>query len=1327
MMLKLNILNRNTYLIYQFTLLFVIFPSLLYGQNCTVNAGGNSIVCGDSTTLVGTLNGVSIPGTINWTFISGPGPLPTIVSPNSLVTDVTGMTMDGIYTFQLSSNCGSGISVDLVSVTAHPQPLSFTAGPDVSGICATVGTTTLNGNIPAGFSGSWSAFNIYYWNRFGDEVSTNAQFSNATIQNPDFSLIQTADHTIDPAYYGVLEITSLDGICTYTDTTQIEFCPNPAIIPPASYTICGLGDIYFYLEPNSPMLASNSNYEGAGSDPAVIYTINEISKPAGAGTLTLNEIEGAYVDMSGFTVEGIYVISITIESPCCGGPVTTAAITLDVHLDAPLNLDFNPGGVHPEQLSLYSWGNSAGEVHCGITNVATPELFYFDINAADLPSTVTSVNFSGPLPTGASTPTVLESGSGTMSRVISVDPGVSGWKVGTYEFRINVGISPCQSVASYFIHISDGNRPEIEVRDTSLCYPGSGVMSAEIIQPEIFQEQVDPTYFQQFNGSWSYAVVSKPIGSGTPIFDGVSDRELVDPTTTISNLTLPGDYVFTIKPFNGNGVGDFLQAEYACSGISGPLVDTFTVHIENKINANAGSDQALGCTSSIFLLGNSPGTGVGLWSSVSSPAGASPIISEPNEPSTVPTELTVAGAYTFNWNIMSQYGACVSNDAITFTISAVSPNAPTFNDPSDITQPSCTVATGSVLLGGLPASGSWDLIASPGGMAISGSGTSVLFSGLSEGDYTFVVDDGTCTSLPSDTVHILAQPPTPDAPLIADISYCLNESSSNLTATPDLNCTLNWYGMNAIGGTASSTGPNPSTLVAGVYTYYVSQTNADLCESSRATLNVTINDPLPPTGNGSQSFCQIDNPTIADLVLNEVSIAWYSNPGGSLLLETTALIDGTHYYATQTENGCESSTYIDVLVTVFDPAAPSGNGSPVYCIQDSLTVGELITNGTNVNWYDAAGGGSLIDPSALLVDGMHYYATETVSGCESTSFLDVLVTINSTLNPIGDTNQSFCVRDNAIVSDLVISGQTVQWYDAPLGGTLLASSTLLQDGVHYYASQTIDGCESISLQEVLVTILNPLAPNGNQSPIFCTSDSPQISDLTPSGSDILWYSDNNLLNSLSTAEELQDTTHYYATQVIDNCEGVQFLDVFVSLLQTPGIPLLSKDTSYCFHEELFPMTIQNGNNGNFTWYSDENLTDSIGFGLSFLPFDELGTTSYYVVEKNGNCASPSNAVRIVIQECSFLIPTAFTPDNDLTNDVWVLEGIDQMYERNIVRIYNRWGSLLYTSPEGAYEQNSWDGTFNGEKLPVASYYFIIDFNDGKRPSETGTVSIINNK
>jgi gliding motility-associated-like protein len=149
-----------------------------------------------------------------------------------------------------------------------------------------------------------------------------------------------------------------------------------------------------------------------------------------------------------------------------------------------------------------------------------------------------------------------------------------------------------------------------------------------------------------------------------------------------------------------------------------------------------------------------------------------------------------------------------------------------------------------------------------------------------------------------------------------------------------------------------------------------------------------------------------------------------------------------------------------------------------------------------------------------------------------------------------------------------------------------------------------------------------------------------------------------------------------------------------------------------------------GSSGTYTWYSDAGLSSVLGTGGSLLPTDVMGSTTYYVTETLLGCEGPASTVTITIQDCEIIVPTAFTPDYDNINDVWEILDLDEVYPNNVVMVYNRWGSLLYQSDEGAYASRPWDGSYEGAALPVASYYFIIDFNlDDVEPMK-GVVSII---
>ncbi|MDA3615043.1 PKD domain-containing protein [Polluticaenibacter yanchengensis] len=655
----------------------LFFPDVSFAQgSCTINAGGNEIICGSSTTLNAS-GGGSFSGGPEWFFVSGPV-TPVIESPNSMSTNVTGMTNSGNYIFRVTRLCENGSTANSqVTITARPKPATFTAGPDITNICATVGTTSLSGVIPAGFTGQWRAENIYSRSRYSTTESGNSEFSDNTIAAPVFSLINKADHELDPAYLAILRITSLDGICSYEDTAVVRFIPNPVIKPQLDNYMCldpdyvGPDPHYFYLE-SAPYFDTYFTGSAGTVASGTNVTLNVVSQPSG-GNISFKNIDNQIVVLDGINVTGVYKFTLKVENDC--GSYTTPEISYEFSGERPHAVTFQPSGHGaPEQLMIYYVSASGGEVHCSAkVGSTTPEVFYFSIHPSDQPDLISSVEPSGIIPPGGA-PAVVVSGAGTYNRYATVTPPAGGWRVGTYKFSVYINNvdGSCGSVQDYYIHVSDGNRPNVSVPDQAVCYPGTGAVSATIPLPAVYKGVVNASYFQDFDGRYEFEVISQPAGSSDPEFTTDNLRLFTLSSTTISNLDKAGDYVFriTAKGYNSD-VGPFLDQEYACSGTS--LSSTFTIRVENLINANAGSDQDVSYETSASIAGNLPGTGTGHWSWVGYPAGATPSIVDPNTNLTTVNGMTKVGIYELEWTITSLYGGCVSKDRVQLISSAVLP------------------------------------------------------------------------------------------------------------------------------------------------------------------------------------------------------------------------------------------------------------------------------------------------------------------------------------------------------------------------------------------------------------------------------------------------------------------------------------------------------------------------------------------------------------------------------------------------------------------------------------------------------------------------------
>jgi gliding motility-associated-like protein len=97
------------------------------------------------------------------------------------------------------------------------------------------------------------------------------------------------------------------------------------------------------------------------------------------------------------------------------------------------------------------------------------------------------------------------------------------------------------------------------------------------------------------------------------------------------------------------------------------------------------------------------------------------------------------------------------------------------------------------------------------------------------------------------------------------------------------------------------------------------------------------------------------------------------------------------------------------------------------------------------------------------------------------------------------------------------------------------------------------------------------------------------------------------------------------------------------------------------------------------------------------------TTTYTVTVTNIYGCSGSMSVTVFVKG-KFEFPSGFTPNGDGMNDLWELDFLSDFPDATVV-IFNRWGQVVFESK--GYRQ-PWDGTFEGQELPVGTYYYVID-------------------
>jgi hypothetical protein len=315
-----------------------------------------------------------------------------------------------------------------------------------------------------------------------------------------------------------------------------------------------------------------------------------------------------------------------------------------------------------------------------------------------------------------------------------------------------------------------------------------------------------------------------------------------------------------------------------------------------------------------------------------------------------------------------------------------------------------------------------------------------------------------------------------ETPEVTVVHPGCEETTGSITFTTPLGADFE-YSVDA--GVNYQASPEFLALTPGDYDFTVrNSSNGCSVVLEDVTINPAPELPLVTTPAVTQPFCDVATGTIdmtssiADYTYSINGVDFQDSP------IFTDLEPDTYTITVMNAEGCTDETAEIVITPATVVDAPTVDNANVT-ICNAGTVVELMANGDNIQWYADETGGTALAGDTALADGT-YYASQTVDGCESATRTAVTVTVNVVAAPTGDANQTISVDNaaDATIEDIVVTaeaGAVVTWYaseaDAIAGENALAAGTELTDGATYYATQTIDGCESDVVLAVTVGVV----------------------------------------------------------------------------------------------------------------------------------------------------------------------------------------------------------------------------------------------------------------
>ena len=200
-------------------------------------------------------------------------------------------------------------------------------------------------------------------------------------------------------------------------------------------------------------------------------------------------------------------------------------------------------------------------------------------------------------------------------------------------------------------------------------------------------------------------------------------------------------------------------------------------------------------------------------------------------------------------------------------------------------------------------------------------------------------------------------------------------------------------------------------------------------------------------------------------------------------------------------------------------------------------------------------------------------------------------------------------------------------------------------------------------------------------------------------------------------------------------EGIDLLNLFEGVYNVMAIDSTgcAEDTSFVVGAEEVTDMILNMLSSPVTCWNEQDgtATASVVGGyqpVEFLWSDELAQTTataaglyedtYSVVVTDSLGCTLTDVISVDPTIGCFFIAEAITPNGDGYNDEWIVGGLEY-FPTATVKVYNRWGQELFSSLGYSVR---WDGRYNNAPLPVADYYYVIEFAEAQDPI-TGTVTL----
>jgi gliding motility-associated-like protein len=251
----------------------------------------------------------------------------------------------------------------------------------------------------------------------------------------------------------------------------------------------------------------------------------------------------------------------------------------------------------------------------------------------------------------------------------------------------------------------------------------------------------------------------------------------------------------------------------------------------------------------------------------------------------------------------------------------------------------------------------------------------------------------------------------------------------------------------------------------------------------------------------------------------------------------------------------------------------------------------------------------------------------------------------------------------------------------------------------------------ISKDTVTIKVFEPFTAIANPDKVYVCEDKNTSLQVGPTDKKVIWSPAIELDNPTIYSPLVTPTVSRVYTATLTDSMGCfsSTKDVTVTIKSNPEIDLAA--TKFLPFNSNYTITpVYTNNITNVLWSPSTGLScDNCLYPQTVI--DEKKTFTVTATSDSGCVVSKTITLVIDCNNAYLMMPSAFTPNNDGTNDIYYPLSFGIKHIKRFA-IFNRVGELLYENRNFSPNERTfgWNGKFKNVEQPVGTYIYVIEAN-----------------